>query len=442
MKFKTVAYFIILTFLSLSNAQNETSSSKEKNQDQAQSQALNLKQLELFNKILYIIESQYYQKVDSKVLIENAIRGMMNSLDPHSTYLNLDMFKKIENDTKGEYEGIGIELTVKDNALLIVTVVEDTPAYKAGIRAGDKIIEVNGKSVIGHSLDAVVSKMKGSIGEVLKLSVVRQGKQGKLDFNVKREIIKVKAVKSKIIDQNYVSLKITQFQKKAAENLDEELEKAKKELKEKGGIKGIVLDLRGNPGGLLDQAVEISSRFLESGIVVSTENRNGETIEVKYVTKSSKKDTATPLVVLINGSSASASEIVAGALQDHKRAVIMGETSFGKGSVQSLLQVDNENALKLTIAQYLTPLKRKIQAIGIKPDVVIEDINVEGSKENQKKLRTLREKDLDKHLKGIGEDEGPSGNESSEKEKEESNFQDYQLTQAVNYLKTLDILKK
>lgn len=439
MKFKTICYVWSACLLILVNSNALYAQDKINDQNQT----LNLKQLELFNKILYVIENQYYQKVNSQQLIENAIKGMMSSLDPHSSYLNYEMFKKIENDTKGEYEGIGIELTVKDNALLIVTVVEETPAYKAGLRAGDRIIEINGKSVIGHSLDAVVGKMKGKIGEVLKISVVRQGKQGKLDFNIKREVIKVKAVKSKIIEQNYLSLKITQFQKKAAENLDDELEKAKKELKDKGGLKGIVLDLRGNPGGLLDQAVEISSRFLESGIVVSTENRNGETIEIKYVTKSSQKDTSTPLIVLINGSSASASEIVAGALQDHKRAIIMGETSFGKGSVQSLLQIDSENAVKLTIAQYLTPLKRKIQAIGIKPDVVIDDINLEQIKEGQKKSKTLREKDLDKHLKAVDEvEENDKTLGQDNKDKPSEQMEDYQLVQAVNYLKTMDILKK
>ena len=409
----------------------------------SQTQTLNLKQLELFNKILYLIENQYYQNVDSKILIESAIKGMMSALDPHSSYLNKDLFKKMENDTKGEYEGIGIELTIKNNSILIVTVVEDTPAYKAGLRAGDQIIEINDKSVIGHSLDTVVNRMKGKNGEIIKLSVLRGSKKGKNDFNVKREVIKIRAVKSQIIEKNYLVLRITQFQKKVANLMDDAIEKAKKDTKKDGGIRGIVLDLRGNPGGLLDQAVEVSSRFLESGEVVSTENRDGKIIEVKYVTKSSIKDTTTPMIVLINGSSASASEIVAGALQDHKRALVMGETSFGKGSVQSLLQIDSENAVKLTIAQYLTPLKRKIQAIGITPDIRINEIDIKALQSEKKSGKVLREKDLDKHLKGTNETED-SENEEVKPVKDGLNplEEDYQLLQVLNYLKTMDILKK
>lgn len=419
----------------------------ETEKELSQTQTLNLKELELFNKILYLIENQYYQNVDSKVLIENAIKGMMSALDPHSSYLNKDLFKKMENDTKGEYEGIGIELTIKNNAILIVTVVDDTPAYKAGLRAGDQIIEINDKSVIGYSLDTIVNRMKGKNGDIIKLSVFRGSKKGKIDFNVKRQVIKIRAVKSQMIGKNYVVLRITQFQKKVANLLDDALEKARKESKKDGGIKGIVLDLRGNPGGLLDQAVEVSSRFLESGEVVSTENRDGKVIEVKYVSKSCIKDTTTPMIVLINGSSASASEIVAGALQDHKRAIVMGETSFGKGSVQSLLQIDSDNAVKLTIAQYLTPLKRKIQAIGITPDVRIAEVDIKAFQGEKKPGRTLRESDLDKHLKGTNESEDSDNVEvkpTTEVDNPPINplEEDYQLLQAVNYLKTMDILKK
>lgn len=441
MKIYFVTTFIAIFISFNSIAQKEKS---EAPKELSETQILNLKQLELFNKILYLIENQYYQNVDSKMLIESAIKGMMSALDPHSSYLNKELFKKMENDTKGEYEGIGIELTIKNNAILIVTVVEDTPAYKAGLRAGDQIIEINNKSVIGYSLDTVVNRMKGKNGEILKLSVLRGAKKGKTDFNVKREVIKIRAVKSQILEKNYLVLKITQFQKKVADLMDTTILKAKKEMLKDGGIKGIILDLRGNPGGLLDQAVEVSSRFLDSGEVVSTENRDGKVIEVKYVTKSSQKDTKTPLIVLINGSSASASEIVAGALQDHKRAIVMGETSFGKGSVQSLLQIDNENAVKLTIAQYLTPLKRKIQAIGISPDIKITDIDIKALQNQNKGARVLREKDLEKHIKGVNETEDSQdtdGGNANENEPSPQD-QDYQLLQAFNYLKTMDILKK
>lgn len=435
---KFLFFCIILNFLTC----NFTNATEQSEKELSEVQVLNLKQLELFNKILYLIENQYYQNVDSKVLIENAIKGMMSALDPHSSYLNKELFKKMENDTKGEYEGIGIELTIKNNSILIVTVVEDTPAYKSGLRSGDQIIEINDKSVIGYSLDTIVNRMKGKNGEILKLTVLRGNKKGRSEFSVKREVIKIRAVKSQILENNYAVFKITQFQKKVADLLDDAIEKAKKESKNRGGIKGIILDLRGNPGGLLDQAVEVSSRFLESGEVVSTENREGKIIEVKYVTKSSIKDTTTPLVVLINGSSASASEIVAGALQDYKRALIMGETSFGKGSVQSLLQIDNENAVKLTIAQYLTPLKRKIQAIGITPDIRINEVDLTALQNEKKGNRVLREKDLDKHLKGANEDEETEEDKAKVTAPNAAEEQDYQLLQALNYLKTMDILKK
>jgi carboxyl-terminal processing protease len=437
MKIIQLVLVISILFTSICSAEEKNTKTTDANQ------SLNLKQLELFNKVLYLIENQYYQNVDSKILIENAIKGMMSALDPHSSYLNKELFKKIENDTKGEYEGIGIELTIKNNSILIVTVVEDTPAYKAGLRAGDQIIEINDKSVIGHSLDTVVNRMKGKNGEVIKLSVFRGNKKTKSTFSVKREVIKIRAVKSQILDKNYLVLKITQFQKKVANLLDEAIEKARKESKNDGGIKGYILDLRGNPGGLLDQAVEVSSRFLDSGEVVSTENRDGKIIEVKYVTKSSLKDTTTPMIVLINSGSASASEIVAGALQDYKRAVVMGETSFGKGSVQSLLQIDNENAVKLTIAQYLTPLKRKIQAIGITPDVIISDIDIKALEGEKKSFKVLREKDLDKHLKGVNEEENEESEQEDKKEKSNTEVNnDYQIQQSLNYLKTMEILKK
>ena len=419
---------------------------EEETKSQAQTTQLNLKELELFNKVLYIIENQYYQKVDSAKLIENAIKGMMSSLDPHSSFLDKELFQKMESDTKGEYGGIGIEVTIKENTIVIVTVIDETPAYKAGLRSGDKIIEINKKSVIGFSLDEVIDKMKGKNGETLKLGVLRDDKEGRIDVSVKREMIKIRAVKSYLLADSYALLRITQFQRNVADLLDEGLVKLRKQTKNKEPLRGIIIDLRGNPGGLLDQAVEVSSRFIESGEIVSTENRDGKIIDTKYASKSVTKDTKTPMVVLINGSSASASEIVAGALQDYKRALVMGETSFGKGSVQSLLQIDNENAVKLTIAQYLTPKKRKIQAIGIEPDVIVDDIDYASVKDGKKKGKYLRERDLGKHLQGVNEEEDNLDDSTKEKIKDKSlgydPMDDYQVVQAINYLKSSEILKK
>lgn len=416
---------------------------------------LNLKDLELFNKVLYLVESQYYQKVDSSKLIQSAIKGMMSSLDPHTSYLDAELYKKMESDTNGEFGGIGIEVTVKDNTILVVTTIEDTPAFKAGIRAGDKIIQVNKVSVIGLSMETVIDKMKGKVGETIQLGVIRDGKEGKLDFSVKRSIIKIRAVKSTLLEDNFAYLRLTQFQRKVADNISEALKDLSKQAEKKGGIKGIILDLRANPGGLLDQAVDVSSRFLASGDVVSTEDRNGKIIDIKKVIPDVPKDTKTPMVVLVNGSSASASEIVAGALQDQERAIIMGATTFGKGSVQSLIPLDNKSAVKMTIAQYLTPLKRRIQAIGIKPDIEFDEYDAKWVKENKKRPKFLRERDLGNHLLGEGEKIESAISENSEKiAKDDKNskeekldskldpMEDFQIVQAVNYLKGMKIFKE
>lgn len=447
---------------------------KKSNDPKSLNPVFSVKELELFNKVLYVIESQYYQQVDSKKLITDAIKGMIASLDPHSAFLDKDLYKKMENETNGEFGGIGIEVTQKDNALVIVTTIEDTPAYKAGLRAGDRIIEINHKTVLGLPLEVVIDRMKGKIGENIHLSVMRSGIEKAINFKVKREMIKIRAVKSWIFDKNFVVLRLTQFQRNAAEGIISALEKAQKETKDFGGLKGIVLDLRSNPGGLLDQAVEVASIFLDSGEVVSTEDKNGNVIDTKYVTKSGFKDTKTPLVVLVNGSSASASEIVAGALQDTARGIIMGSQTFGKGSVQSLIQIDQENAIKLTIAQYLTPKKRKIQALGIKPDIEFDEYDAKWVKENKKRPKFLREKDLGNHLRGenelIEDDDIADDSKDADHDQQKSTVQknkdnkvdkenkdakenkddasvgydpseDFQVVQAMNYLKGLKIFK-
>src|SRR5690606_5125206 len=307
-----------------------------------------------------------------------------------------EYFEKMKNDTKGEFGGLGLEVSQKDGVIYIITPIEDTPAFKAGLKPRDRIVEINYEPIVGMNLDQVVEKMRGKIGEKITLGILRDGVNGVKQYSMKREVIKIKPVKYELIENHYAYIRLSQFQKHSTSSVVEALTKLKKQAK--NDIKGIVLDLRSNPGGLLDQAVDISSLFLNDGIVVSTEARDPQNKEIRYVKKSGYKDLETPIVVLINGSSASASEIVAGALQDHKRAVIMGSQSFGKGSVQTVAQLDKNTGVKLTIAQYMTPSDKKIQAVGIIPDVKLFEIDQEAFNKSLLEDRYLREKDLRNHL--------------------------------------------
>ena len=423
-------------------------------------------ELELFNKILYLVESQYYRKVDTKKLIEGAIKGMMDTLDPHSAFLNKEFFKKMQDDTDGEFGGLGIEVTQKDGIIYVVTPIDDTPAFRAGILAQDKIVEINHDPILGFTLGEAIDKMKGKEGEKIHLGVVREGSREIKHFNIKREKIKIKPVKSFLVQNNFAFIRLTQFQRRAATSIQQALKNLRKKAKKHGGLKGIVLDLRSNPGGLLDQAVDVSSIFLKDGIVVSTEGRDASNKQIHYVKKTIKKDLTTPLVVLLNGSSASASEIVAGALQDHGRAIIMGSQSFGKGSVQTVAKVDKYNGVKLTIAQYMTPSNKKIQAIGIIPDIKIESLDYDVFVENTKTRNYIREKDLRNHLTATIETKQEKGlrlkdeklarierakrikkrqNKHSKKKplfKKYNPNSDYQVLQAINYIKTFSFYKK
>lgn len=353
-------------------------------------------QLELFNKVLYLVENQYYRKVDTEKLIEGALKGMMETLDPHTSFLNKEYFQKMQNDTAGEFGGLGIEVTSRDGAIIVITPIEDSPAWRAGIKPRDRIVEINHESIVGLSLDQSVERMRGKNGESMHLGIVREGEEGIRHFKLKREIIKVNPVKFDLMDGGVAYVRLTQFQKRASEVVEEALVKMKKEAK--GNLTGIILDLRSNPGGLLDQAVDLSSLFLKEGIVVSTEARDPQNKDIRYVKKQGFKDLVTPLAVLINGSSASASEIVAGAIQDHNRGLVVGLQSFGKGSVQTVAQLDGKVGVKLTIAQYLTPKGRRIQGIGIVPDILIDDIDQVLFEKAKRIDRFVRERDLRNHL--------------------------------------------
>ncbi|MBT3583534.1 MAG: S41 family peptidase [Halobacteriovoraceae bacterium] len=426
--------------------------------------------LELFNKVLYLIESQYYRKVDTGKLIQGAIKGMMNTLDPHSAFLNKEVFAKMQEDTSGEFGGLGLEVTQKDGVIIVITPIEDTPAYEAGLKPGDKIVEIDHESTVGISLEEAVEKMRGKPKSKVSIGIVREGVDGVKQMVVRRKIIQIQSVKSNLIDGNYVFIRLTQFQKNAAKNISTHIRKMKKKIKKSDNMKGIILDLRSNPGGLLEEAVDVSSIFLKDGIVVSTEGRDPKNKEIRYVKKTGHKELEAPLVVLINGASASASEIVAGALQDTGRAIILGSQSFGKGSVQTVAKIDDEKGVKLTIAQYMTPTGRKIQAIGIKPDVLVAEFEEKWVDSHNKTSYFVRERDLRNHLNATIETKEEKAARLIE-EKEERQLrkkrlkalkqahknkndkaknviktyqpaQDYLVLQAVNYLKSYRIFKK
>lgn len=424
-------------------------------------------QLELFNKVLHLIETQYYRPVSTEKLVEGALKGMMETLDPHSSFLNKEYFEKMQNDTKGEFGGLGLEVTQKDGVIYIITPIEDTPAFRAGIKPKDKLVEINNEPIVGMALEEATDLMKGKVGEKITLGVLRDNEESIRHFTLKREIIKVKPVKYELIQDHYAYIRLSQFQKRSADSVTEALKDLTPKAEKKGGLKGIILDLRSNPGGLLDQAVDVASIFLKEGIVVSTESRDPQNKDIRYVKKSGHKDLTTPMIVLINGASASASEIVAGALQDYQRAVIMGSQSFGKGSVQTVVQLDKLNGAKLTIAQYMTPKNRRIQARGITPDVRVEEIDQKAFEKDQREDRYIREKDLQGHLTATIETDA----EKKEREKRErraraerirnmqerkknrdkkiedepfkpfSPSQDYQVLQAIRYMKGFNVFE-
>lgn len=425
-------------------------------------------QLELFNKVLYLVETQYYREVSTEKLIEGALKGMMETLDPHSTFLNRDFFEKMQNDTQGEFGGLGLEVTQKEGVIYIISPIDDTPAFRAGIKPKDKLVEINHEPIVGMTLEQSIERMRGKIGEKIHLGIIRENVEGIKHYNLVRELIKVKPIKSELIENNYAYIRLTQFQKRSYESMVEALTALKKKADAKGGMKGIILDLRSNPGGLLDQAVDISSIFLKEGIVVSTESRDPQNKDIRYVKKSGFKDLKTPLIVLINGASASASEIVAGALQDYQRGVIMGSQSFGKGSVQTVAQLDKMTGVKLTIAQYMTPKNRKIQAIGIVPDVAIEEVDQKAFEKDLREDRYIRERDLKNHLTATIETEAEKKDREAVERKDRARrikemetkksttsvkkddddifktyapADDYQVLQAVRYLKGLTIFE-
>ena len=354
------------------------------------------KSLKLFNEALDLIDKNYVEEIDSKVIIEGAIKGMTRSLDPHSSFMNADMYKELQVDTKGAFGGLGIEISIQNDIITVVSPIEDTPAYKAGLKALDQIIAIEGESTKGFSLFDAVQRLRGPKGTQVTISIMREGFDKPRDFTITRDIIKIISVKHRMLENRIGYIRIASFH----ENTADETKKALKNL-ETGAhsLKGLIIDVRNNPGGLLDQAIKVSDIFLRNGVVVSTKGRN-KAADKTFKAIDDGDEPSCPIIVLINRGSASASEIVAGALRDNKKAILLGTQTFGKGSVQIVIPLDDGSALKLTTAKYYTPDGTSIQAKGITPDIIVEQV-----KQNNDTLAAgIGEKDLKGHLRGEDED--------------------------------------
>jgi len=366
------------------------------------------KDLETFSNVLSVIENNYVEEVDTEKLIEGAIKGMLNSLDPHSSFMKPDDFKELQVETKGSFTGIGIEVTMVDGILTVVSPIEGSPAYDVGLKAGDRILKINDESTKDMDLMEAVKKLRGPKGSSVTISIFREGWTELQDFIIKRDVIPLHSVKVKMLDSHYGYARITNFQNKTTKDLDNAL----KDLTEVNSVKGLILDLRNNPGGLLDQAIRMSDLFIDEGVIVSTQGRLEDQNDVYYAHASGSLFSF-PMVVLVNEGTASAAEIVAGAMQDHRRALILGTQTFGKGSVQTIIPMPNGAGLRLTTARYYTPNGISIQAKGITPDIVVaSEYPEQEPSPAQTKRQFIREKDLKRHI--------PNGNDQNETEQEKN----------------------
>ena len=392
--------------------------------------------LKVFADALSIVEKNYVEDVDNKDLIYGAINGMLSSLDPHSSFMPPESFKEMQVETKGKFGGVGIEITMKEGVLTVVSPIEDTPAFRAGILAGDIIIKIDDVPTKGMTIMDAVKRMRGKKNTKVVLTIYREVEPEPIDFSIIRDIIKIRSVKSKVLEDNYGYVKVTQFQ----ERTTGDLKKALKELKKKTGkLKGLVLDLRNNPGGLLDQAVKVSDLFLSEGLIVYTDGRM-EAQKMKFYATGSDTEPQYPIVVIVNAGSASASEIVAGALQDTGRGLILGTKTFGKGSVQTILPMEDGSGIRITTARYYTPNGRSIQAEGITPDLIVEKV----VSSVEKKHLVIREKDLRNHMKNGDEKEETKNNKKRSEDKDDDSKEgtDNQVKSALDILKSWEIFMK
>jgi carboxyl-terminal processing protease len=396
--------------------------------------------LKVLADVFSIVERNYVEPVKANNLINGAINGMLETLDPHSNYMAPEVYKEMQTETRGSFGGIGFEITIRDKVLTVVAPIEDTPASRAGIQSGDMILRIDGKSTKDMTLMEAVKLMRGPQGAQVTITLMRQGFTEPQDFTMTRAIIPIRSVRFKTLEPGYGYIKVSQFIERTFPDLENALSKIESQEKP---LKGLILDLRNNPGGLLEQAVKVADLFLDSGIIVYTEGRV-EGQKMKFFVQKKEKTREFPMIVLVNGGSASASEIVAGALQDHGRAVILGSQTFGKGSVQTIIPLEDGSALRLTTARYYTPNGRSIQAQGISPDIAVVDVVAEGKKGTVP--RYMREKDLEHHLQGEKEQAVPEKSKEPAKTPEASaipkSTEDPPLDRALELLKTWQILNK
>jgi carboxyl-terminal processing protease len=366
---------------------------------------------------------------------------MMDTLDPHSAFLGTEVYREMKTDTSGRFGGLGIEIGMKNDALVVVSPMEDTPAWRAGVKPGDRILRINGESTKGLSLVEAVAKMRGKKGSAARLLIQHEGSEKPVELKIERETIKIVAVKSEDLGAGYGYVRLASFNEDAGRDVRRALERLEKNQKE-GKLRGLVFDLRMNPGGLLDQAVDVASTFMEEGVIVSTIGRDPAQKEVRYAKKGwARKDL--PVAVLVNSGSASASEIVAGALQDSKRAIVMGQPTFGKGSVQTVVDLGNDMGMKLTIARYYTPSGRSIQEKGIMPDIVLDDYDPKVLAAAKARRESFRERDLRRHLKNPDAEDKADAKDSKDEEgpAKLNPKEDEQVRQAVNYLKSFEFFR-
>jgi len=434
-KFVTLGFISVA--LSLSFVLSTTLFAKENTTQKESTETSRLEALSKFTKVLSIVEEYDVDKVTIEELIDKALDGMMKNLDAHSNYLTEKDYKRLQVQTDGEFGGLGITVGMKDGALTVISPIDGTPADKAGLKSGDIILKIDNKSTLGMTIDEAVSLMRGKVGDPIDLTIVREGESKPLSIHIVRDIIKIESVHTKMVGKDILYIRVSSFDKKVVDDVSKAIKK------KKAVTKGIILDLRNNPGGLLDQAVGLVDLFVDNGVIVSQKGRRA--VETKeYSAHAMNTITDVPLVVLINGGSASASEIVSGALQDHKRAVLIGEKTFGKGSVQVVLPITKTEAIKLTIARYYLPSGRTIQAVGVTPDIDV----LPGELKTYKNEFAIKEADLKKHLEEELKKVDGKKSKTKEDKKDKKDIitpkmleKDLQLKEGVDIIKALIITK-